>query len=133
MDELNQPELVAEVVEQEQVVETAPTALGKLKTAQSTLRDLSRCATASGRAAVTGIVEIDRLLLETVTASVNAGVSHGRAIIGAPSLEVVVDMQKNFVSASVTEAVDRTKDLVELIQAKTQETWAPVLNFGKAK
>lgn len=132
MDQSNEPIVPTTVKKQEEVAETFSTAFGTLKTTHGAMRNLATLTAASGRAAVTGMVEIDRLLLEAVAAGVSASVSHGRAIMGAPSLEVVADVQKEFVSTSMTASAERSKDLIDLVRAKTLEIWTPWLTFNRA-
>lgn len=108
------------------------TASEKLKAAQAGVREFSTAAQASGRATLEGIVEIDRAVLENLRSGVNESVAHGRAIMNAPSFGTAVELQKEFATKRLNAVTEQTKSLVELMQAKVQESWAPLLDLAKA-
>lgn len=108
------------------------TATEKMKAAQAGAREFSAAATASGRAALEGIVEFDRAVLENLRSGMNESVAHGRAILNAPSLRSVVEMQQEFATKRLNTVTEQTKSLVDLMQAKVQASWAPLLDLAKA-
>lgn len=115
----------------EKVTEAYETATGKLKVAQEEVRELKSVAAASSRATVEGIIEIDRVVLENIRSGLNESLTHGRALISAPSLKVVAEMQQEFATKRLAAVAEQTKALVDLTQAKIQEAWAPLLGYTK--
>lgn len=79
----------------------------------------------AGKLAVSGTIELDKMILNHIADTAKGTVEHGRTVLGAKDLKTVVDLQAAFIQNSVEKNIAYTKDVAEFAQTKAQEMISP--------